>query len=70
MTAPEAIAFVRDVKKTLQEKDVWCTITEVNEPDLKFIKIEASIKVNGTMANISERSLLRASQKMVEKLKQ
>ncbi|MDZ4340933.1 MAG: hypothetical protein U1E51_00665 [Candidatus Binatia bacterium] len=45
MTADEAKALARDLKKSLQEQNVWCTVTEVNEPELKFIKIEASIKV-------------------------
>ena len=45
MDRTEAIAFVNHLKKLFSEKGVWCTISDVNEPELKFIKIEASIKV-------------------------
>ena len=45
MTAAEATVFTSDLVKQLQSRKVWCTVTNVNEPELRFIKIEASIKV-------------------------
>ena len=45
MGASEATQFVKSLTKLLQSKNIWCTVTEKNEPDLKFIKIEASVKV-------------------------
>lgn len=41
----DAIAFAAHLKKLFAEKGQWCKIAEINEPELKFIKIEASIKV-------------------------
>jgi hypothetical protein len=41
----EAMSLARDLVKQLQAKNIWCTITEINEPDLRFVKIEATIKI-------------------------
>ena len=41
-----AIALAKQIKKELTSKGVWCKVTEIHEPDLKFVKIEASIKVD------------------------
>jgi hypothetical protein len=45
MTEPEATAFASALVSHLKSKSIWSTVTEVREPNLKFIKIEASIKV-------------------------
>ncbi len=46
MTELEAKKFVADLKIRFQVNNVWCTVTEVHEPGLKFMKVEASIKVD------------------------
>jgi hypothetical protein len=45
MSDVEAMLLARDLVKQLQAKNIWCTITEINEPDLRFVKIEATIKI-------------------------
>lgn len=46
MKEEDAKKFVADLKKLFQKNDVWCTVTSVNEPELRFMKIEASIKID------------------------
>jgi len=45
MSQTDALACVSDLKKILVSKGIWFTETIIHEPELKFIKIEASIKV-------------------------
>jgi hypothetical protein len=45
MDSCEALCIANDLKKDLLCKGIWCTITEIYEENLKFIKIEASIRV-------------------------
>lgn len=44
-TVDAAKKLAQGLVESLTRQDIWCTMTEVHEPDLKFIKIEASIKV-------------------------
>lgn len=45
MSPESARKLAEDVKKCLTSVNQWCTVVEINEPNLRFIKIEASIKV-------------------------
>jgi len=45
MTPAEALKYVEEIRKLLISKKIWYNIQEVNDPELKFINIEASIKV-------------------------
>lgn len=47
MSEAKAKEYISEIKKTFLSKNIWYSITEINEPKLKFIKIEASIKVKG-----------------------
>lgn len=41
----EALIIAAEIKKKLTSMGQWCNVTEINQPDLTYIKIEASIKV-------------------------
>jgi len=41
----EAVILMHDIKTKLIKNGIWFTISEVYEQGLKFIKIEASVKV-------------------------
>ena len=45
MLPSEALKCISEIEKLLISKKIWYKITEINEPNLKFINIEASIKV-------------------------
>jgi hypothetical protein len=45
MSEQEARAIMGDIKKLLLSKGIWFTVSEVFEEGLKFVKIEASMKV-------------------------
>lgn len=45
MSEQEAKAVFGDIKKLLLTEGIWFTVSEVFEEGLKFIKIEASVKV-------------------------
>jgi len=45
MNKNDALAFVAEIEKLLTDKGIWHIISNVREPDLKFIKIEVSIKI-------------------------
>ena len=45
MLPEEAWVIAKEIKKKLTSMGQWCNVQEINEPDLTFIKIEASIKV-------------------------
>ena len=45
MVPSEALKCTAEIEKLLISKKIWYKITEVNEPNLKFVNIEASIKV-------------------------
>lgn len=47
MQERDALACAMELKKVLLSKGIWCTVSEIYEESLKFIKIEASIKVRG-----------------------
>lgn len=47
MSDQEARAITGDIKKLLITKGIWFTVSEVFEEGLKFIKIEASMKIKG-----------------------
>jgi len=41
----EALAIASELEKLLQSKGIWYNRISMCEPELKFIKIEVSIKV-------------------------
>lgn len=45
MTEQKARSITGDIKKLLISEGIWFTVSEIFEEGLKFIKIEASIKV-------------------------
>ena len=45
MNQAEALKYISEIEKLLISKRIWYKITEINEPELKFVNIEASIKV-------------------------
>jgi len=45
MIEQEARAITSDIKKLLLTNGIWFTVSEVFEEGLKFVKIEASVKV-------------------------
>ena len=45
MPPDKALACASDLEKFLMTKGVWYTISRVQEPELKYIKVEVSIKV-------------------------
>ncbi len=45
MKPVDALAALADLKKFLQLKGIWYTESIEHQPELKFIRIEASIKV-------------------------
>ena len=45
MMPSEALKCIFEIEKLLISKRIWYKITEINEPNLKFVHIEASIKV-------------------------
>jgi len=45
MPPEEARQLAEDIRKKLTSNKQWCNVTEINEPNLKFFRIDASIKV-------------------------
>lgn len=42
----DAILCAQDLERYCVERGIWCTVVRQNEPDLRFIKIEVSIKIS------------------------
>ena len=45
MSEQEARAITSDIKKLLLSNGIWFTVSEVFEEGLRFVKLEASLKV-------------------------
>ena len=54
MTKQDAIQFQRFIEKECLQNDVWCNTIKKKEPELKFIEMKLSIKIDPTTTKRSE----------------
>ncbi len=55
MTEKDAIQFQQAIEKLCLQNDVWCNTIKKKEPELKFIEMKLSIKIDPPTERSEER---------------